>query len=55
MKKGIKLRRVGVLERLENQLESGTKTQKKTSKIVSLTESDKKRISKEVEVLKTKI
>jgi hypothetical protein len=53
MKKGRRDRRVGALDRLETQLESGTKTQKKTGKTVSLTEADKKRISKEIGILKS--
>lgn len=55
MKHGLRLRRQGALQRLESQLESGTKVQKKTGKTVSLTESDKKRISKEIESLQSKL
>jgi hypothetical protein len=40
------------LERLEKQLVSKTKTEKKTGKKVSLTEHDVKRIEKEIEILK---
>jgi hypothetical protein len=55
MKKGQRDRRMGALVRLEEQLESGTKTQKGTGKSVSLTEKDKKRISKEIEILESKL
>ena len=55
MKHGLRLRREGALRRLETQLESGTKVQKKTGKTVSLTEKDKKRISKEIEILESKL
>jgi hypothetical protein len=55
MKHGLRLRRQGALQRLEAQMESGTKVQKKTGKTVSLTESDKKRISKEIESLQSKL
>jgi hypothetical protein len=55
MKKGRKFRRDGALDRLEFQLESGTKTEKKSGKTISLTEKDKKRISKEIGILKTKL
>jgi NAD(P)H-dependent FMN reductase len=45
-----------VLSMLENQLKSGVKTQKKTRDVkVPLTDSDKKRINKEIESLKTKV
>lgn len=55
MKNGLRSRRQGALQRLEKQLESGTKVEKKTNKTVSLTESDKKRISKEIDILETKL
>ena len=42
------------LERLEAQLKSGVKTEKKTSLEILLTDSDKLRITKEIEVLKIK-
>jgi hypothetical protein len=51
-----KSRQSRALEMLENQLKSGVKTQKKTFDVkVSLTESDKKRINKEIERLKAKL
>lgn len=55
MKNGQRSRRLGALVRLETQLESGTKAEKKTGKTVSLTEKDKKRISKEIDILNTKL
>ena len=43
------------MEMLEKQLKSGVKTQKKTTDVkVPLTDSDVKRINKEIEVLKTR-
>jgi hypothetical protein len=54
MKNGRNGRRAGALSRLEVQLESGTKTEKKTSKVISLTEVDKKRITKEIGILGTR-
>jgi len=51
-----KSRKSRVLEILEKQLGNGTKTQKKTMDVkVPLTESDIKRIKKEIEVLKSRI
>ena len=45
-----------VLNMLEAQLKSGVKTEKKTKDVkVPLTDSDKKRIEKEMEVLKSKL
>ena len=45
-----------VLEMLEKQLKNGLKTEKGTRDVkVSLTDSDKKRIVKEIENLKTKV
>ena len=45
-----------VLSMLEYQLKSGVKTQKKTRDVKApLTDSDKKRIEKEIESLKTKV
>ena len=55
MKSGLRVRRVGALERLKAQLESGTKTEKKTGKTVSLTDTDKKRIEKEIGSLTTSL
>lgn len=49
-------RKSRVLEMLEAQLKSGTKTQKGTSDVkVELTDSDRKRINKEIENLKNKL
>ena len=45
-------RQKSALSRLEGQLESGDKTAKKVNKKVSLTEADKIRIGKEIEILK---
>lgn len=55
MKKGQRERREGALGRLETQLESGTKIQKGTGKTVTLTEGDKKRITKEIGILEEKL
>ena len=44
-----------VMEMLEKQLKSGVKTQKKTTDVkVPLTDSDIKRINKEIDILKGK-
>jgi NAD(P)H-dependent FMN reductase len=44
------------LDMLEAQLKSGVKTEKKTKDVkVPLTDSDKRRIEKEMEVLKSKL
>lgn len=44
------------LDMLEAQLKSGVKTEKKTKDVkVPLTDSDRRRIEKEMEVLKTKL
>jgi hypothetical protein len=40
------------LSRLESQLASGVKTAKKSSDKIKLTEADKTRIGKEIEILK---
>ena len=45
-------RRQRVLDRLTDQLKDSTKTQKKSTVKTPLTESDVKRIKKEVEILK---
>jgi hypothetical protein len=51
-----KSRQSRALDVLEKQLKLGTKTQKKTRDIeVPLTESDIKRIKKEIEILKGKL
>jgi NAD(P)H-dependent FMN reductase len=45
-----------VLEMLEKQLKNGLKTEKGTRDVkVPLSDSDKKRINKEIETLKTKV
>lgn len=44
-------RKKSALARLQTQLESGVKTQKKSVKKTPLTESDKKRIEKEIVIL----
>lgn len=50
-----KSRQARVLKMLENQFKSGEKTQKKTSDVkIPLTEYDKKRINKEIEILKAR-
>ena len=52
---GIKSRRAGALERLETQLKLGSKPEKingkTTANLISLTDGDKKRITKEIESL----
>lgn len=48
-------RKKNALARLEAQLVSGVKTEKKSSKKIPLTDSDKKRIEKEIETLKTRV
>lgn len=55
MKKNQRFRRKGVLEMLEEQLKSGKKAQKKTNELVELSDSDIKRIEKEIGILKEKI
>jgi NAD(P)H-dependent FMN reductase len=52
-----KSRRTSVLERLTKQLKSGLKTEKKSTdgKQIPLTDKDKTRIEKEIEVLKTRL
>ena len=52
-----KSRRSSVLERLTSQLKSGLKTEKKSTdgKQIPLTDKDKTRIEKEIEVLKTRL
>ena len=52
MKKGLKSRQKGALERLQTQLKSGVKPVKKEfGKTEPLTDSDKKRINREIENL----
>jgi len=48
-------RREGALKRLLEQLKEGKKTAKRTSEKVDLTDKDKKRIEKEIEVLKSHV
>lgn len=51
-----KVRKENVIKRLESQLQSGDKTEKKSLNTkVSLTDSDIKRIKKELDVLKSRI
>jgi hypothetical protein len=51
-----KIRQKNVLEKLEKQLKSGVKTQKKTTDVkVPLNDADIKRINKEIEILKTRV
>ena len=56
MKNGRTERRQGALSRLEAQLKSGKKPEKvkgkSTGKMVELGDNDKKRINKEIEILK---
>lgn len=55
MKKNRNIRRTGALERLNAQLTAGTKPEKvngkTTKKLIPLTEGDKNRIGKEIEIL----
>jgi hypothetical protein len=44
-----------VLDMLNIQLKNGVKTQKKTMDVIPLTESDKKRIQKEIDLLKSRL
>jgi hypothetical protein len=46
-------RRARVLVRLEDQLKSGVKTMKKSTSKTALTDSDIKRINKEISILKS--
>jgi hypothetical protein len=63
MHQGKKGRQTGALNRLQNQLKAGTKTEKVSALTkattganqVELTDSDVKRINKEIEVLKTRV
>jgi NAD(P)H-dependent FMN reductase len=49
-------RQARVLSMLEAQLKSGVKTEKKTYDVkIPLTESDRRRIEKEIELLKSKL
>jgi hypothetical protein len=50
-----RIRSKNVLERLEQQLKSGVKTEKKSSNKIPLTEHDKYRITNEIQTLKTKL
>jgi hypothetical protein len=51
-----KLRKENVIKKLESQLQSGDKTEKKSVNVkVPLTDSDIKRIKKELDVLKSRI
>ena len=54
MTKGLKSRRLGVLERFEEQLVSGVKPVKRQpGKTEPLTDKDRKRIEKEIGILET--
>lgn len=48
-------RRKSVIDRLEKQLKNNTKTEKKTLKVVPLTDSDVNRIKRELETLKLRL
>ena len=51
-----KSRQSRALDVLEKQLKSGVKTQKKTTNVkIDLTDSDKRRINKEIEILKGRL
>lgn len=50
-----KARRVSALIRLNNQIKSGTKTEKKTGNIIPLTKEDKARIAAEIRILESRI
>jgi len=54
MKHGQEDRRKGALKRLHTQLSAGTKTAKKSTEKIPLTDGDKKRIESEIETLKTR-
>ena len=53
MKKNINNKRKSVLRRLEDQLQVGSKVTKEG--VIPLSESDKRRITKEIQVLKDRI
>ncbi len=44
-------RKTRALDRLKQQLEAGSKTEKKSTKKISLSDNDKKRIQKEIDIL----
>lgn len=50
-----KSRQASALSRLESQLSSGKKTAKKSGEKIDLTEGDKKRISKEIGILQSRM
>jgi len=50
-----KSRRARVIDLLEKQLKSGTKTSKENNEKISLTDKDKTRINKEIEILNKRI
>jgi len=54
MKKNVKQRRANAKIRLEKQLAAGTKTAKKSTNKVPLTEQDIKRINKDIAILSGK-
>jgi hypothetical protein len=49
-----RIRCKSALERLEKQLKSGVKTEKETNNSIPLTEKDKVRIGKEIDILKSR-
>ena len=53
--KGMKTRRVFALERLEFQLNRGSKVSKTNNDLIPLTDKDKNRIEREIEALKSRI
>ena len=55
MKKNQKFRQKDAMERLENQLKSMVKPCSETGKNIPLNESDRKRINKEIDILKKRI
>ena len=55
MKHGQEDRRKGALKRLHTQFEKGTKPSKESGDNIPLTQEDKNRIVKEINVLKTRI
>jgi hypothetical protein len=49
------IRRRNVMERLQQQLNNGTKVAKKSTKIIPLTDNDVKRIKRELATLKERV
>ena len=48
-------RRVSALIRLNNQIKTGTKTEKKTGNVILLTKEDKFRIAAEIKTLESRV